>query len=63
MELSDDSHLRIELKEELVSGEGLVELESDGMVEALLGAIRCLYLSMLRQGADDWGALGIEDEG
>lgn len=63
MELSDGSHLRIELKEELVSGEGLVELESDGMVEALLVAILILYLSMLRQGADDWGALGIEEEG
>ena len=63
MELSDGSHLRIELKEKLVSGEGLVELESDGMVEALLVAIRLLYLSMLRQGADDWGTLGIEEEG
>ena len=63
MELSDGSHLRIELKEELVSDEGLVELESDGVVEALLGAILFLYLSMLRQGADDWGVLGIEDEG
>ena len=63
MELSDGSHLWIELKEELVSGEGLVELESDCMVEALLVAICCLYFSMLRQGADDWGALGIEEEG
>ena len=63
MELSDGSHLRIELKEELVSGEGLVELESDGMVEALLAAFLILHLSMLRQGADDWGALGIENEG